>query len=79
MQGQRRVHVDEVGRADEPVLAEVGPLGKERIEGLEIRVIRVVVAAGDIRPEPEARGAGKGALVYPVSEAAVQARMSPSP
>jgi hypothetical protein len=55
--------VDVVGRADQGRFTEIGTARKQRVESLQVRVARIVIAAGDIRfkAEPRFEGSiGKG-------------------
>ena len=48
VQFERRMEIHEVGRADQARFAEIRPPREQRVEGLEIRVVGIPVAAGDV-------------------------------
>ena len=79
MEVDGRVQVDEVDRADQTIFAEIGPFGKRGLKvwrsGLFGSLSPLAMSA--LRPK---RGrSGRESIVYPVSEAAVQAWISPLP
>ena len=52
---QDRLHIHDITRRQQRRLAEVGGVGIERIEGAELIVARIFIAAGNIRFQAEPR------------------------
>src|SRR5437870_4853130 len=57
VQIERRMNVIEVGGADERDFAEIRAAREQRIERAEVAVVRIVVAADDIRAQSKPRHA----------------------
>ncbi len=60
-----RIDVDVVHRADQAILAEICPFGKEWVECLEIRAPRVVIATRDVCLQTESWAKRQGAESVP--------------
>jgi hypothetical protein len=60
MQVEAGIQVDEIGRSDQARFTEISPLREQGIEGLQVCVVRVFIATGDIRPQAEAQAISAG-------------------
>src|SRR5216117_714332 len=47
------MNINVIGRTDQSWFAKIGASGKKRVESLEVGVVRVVIAAGNVRFESE--------------------------
>src|SRR6266513_239927 len=47
------MNINVIGRTDQSWFAKIGASGKKRVESLEVGIVRVVIAAGNVRFESE--------------------------